>query len=140
MSAIKTTFIYSLTIAFLSVILLLTCAGAIVKACIDDPMTVEYGGRFQRIICVTCPCVSVTMIVITLFQAAGKKVQPLVLSLLRKGGLDIPAMLLMNRWIGINGVAWATPIADFTAMLIAIGLFIPFWMDLSTGIGNIAEV
>ena len=136
MSAVKTTFIYSLAIALLNMVLLLTCAGPIVKAFIDDPMTVEYGGRFQRIICVTCPCVSVTMIIVTLFQAVGKKVQPLVLSLLRKGGLDIPAMLLMNRWIGINGIAWATPIADLSAMLVAIGLFIPFWRSLSAEVGS----
>lgn len=76
------------------------------------------------------------MIIVTLFQAVGKKVQPLVLSLLRKGGLDIPAMLLMNRWIGINGIAWATPIAHLSAMLVAIGLFIPFWRNLSAEVGS----
>lgn len=130
MSAVKTTFLYSLLAALLGMALLLTCAGPIVRAFIDDPTTVEYGGRFQRIICVTCPCVSVTMIIITLFQSAGKKVRPLVLSLLRKGGLDIPAMLLLNRQIGIDGTAWATPAADFGAMLIAVCLFIPFWKGL----------
>lgn len=130
MSAVKTTFIYSLALALISTLFLLTCAGPIVRAFIDDPLTIEYGSLFQRIICVTCPCVSVSMIIITLFQAVGKKVQPLILSLLRKGILDIPAMLLMNLWIGVNGIAWATPIADCTSMFIAIGLFIPFWKEL----------
>lgn len=130
MSAVKTTFAYSLAIALLSMIFLLTCAGPIVRAFIDDPLTVEYGGRFQRIICITTPCVSVTMIIITLFQSVGEKIQPLFLSLLRKGVLDIPAMLLLNGWIGITGIAWATPAADFTAMLIAICLFLPFWRSL----------
>ncbi len=130
MSAVKTTFIYSLALALISTFFLLTCAGPIVRAFIDDPLTIEYGSLFQRIICVTCPCVSVSMIIITLFQAVGKKVQPLILSLLRKGILDIPAMLLMNLWIGVNGIAWATPIADCTSMFIAIGLFIPFWKEL----------
>ena len=132
MSTVKTTFLYSLTMALLGMIFLLTCAGPIVGVFIDDPLTVEYGGRFQRIICITCPCISVTMIIITLFQAAGKKVRPLVLSLLRKGGLDIPSMLLMNGWIGINGVAWATPIADFMAMLTAIFMFNPFRKELGS--------
>lgn len=130
MSAVKTTFIYSLVIALLGMVFLLTCAGPIVGAFIDDPLTVEYGGKFQRIICTTGPCISVTMIVITLFQSVGKKIQPLILSLLRKGGLDIPAMFLMNAWVGVNGIAWATPIADFTAMMVAISLFIPFWKRL----------
>lgn len=126
MSAVKTAFFYSLVIATLGMVLLLTCAEPIVSAFIDDPATVEYGGRFQRIICVTCPCISVTMIIITLYQATGKKAQPLVLSLLRKGGLDIPAMFLLNRQIGIDGVVWATPAADLGAMLVAICLFISF--------------
>lgn len=130
MSAVKTTFAYSLGIALLGMVFLLTCAGPIVRAFIADPLTVEYGSRFQRIICVTGPCISVTMIIITLFQAVGKKVQPLILSLLRKGCLDVPAMLLMNGWIGINGIAWATPAADFMAMCIAVFLFIPFWRSL----------
>jgi len=32
--------------------------------------------------------------------------------------------------MGANGVAWATPIADFGAMLASIALFIPFWRQL----------
>ena len=44
---------------------------------------------------------------------------PLALSLLRKGGLDVPVMLLMNALVGVNGIVWATPIADFGAMLIS---------------------
>ena len=70
------------------------------------------------------------MIIITFFQAVGRKIEPLMLSLLRKGGLDIPAMVLMNRWVGINGIAWATPTADVGVMVAAICLFIPFWRRL----------
>lgn len=131
MAAVKITFLYSLAIAVIGMGFLLTCAEPIVGAFIDNALTVEYGRRFQRIICITCPCISVTMIVITLFQSVGKKVQPLILSLLRKGGLDIPAMLLMNAHFGINGIAWATPVADFLAMVVAILVFFPFWRKLS---------
>ena len=130
MSAVKTTFALSLTIAIVGMIFLITCAGPIVNAFIDDLLTVEYGQRFQRIICITGPCISVTMIVITLFQSVGQKVQPLILSILRKGGLDIPFMFLMNHLIGVNGIAWATPIADGAAMVIAIFMFISFWKKL----------
>ncbi|MCI9148623.1 MAG: MATE family efflux transporter [Hungatella sp.] len=130
LSAVKTTFVYSLVIGLLGMGFLITCAGPMVRAFIDDPLTVEYGSRFQRIMCITCPWVSVTMIIITFFQAVGRKIEPLMLSLLRKGGLDIPAMVLMNRWVGINGIAWATPTADVGVMVAAICLFIPFWRRL----------
>lgn len=35
-------------------------------------------------------------------------------------------MLLMNAIIGVNGIVWATPLADLGAMIIAIAMFIPF--------------
>lgn len=133
MSAVKTTFGFSLTVSLAGTAFLLTCAQPVVRAFIDDPLTVEFGQRFQRIICITGPCVSVTMIIITLFQSIGKKTQPLLLSLLRKGGLDIPFMFLMNSLLGVNGIVWATPIADFNAMLAAIALFIPFWKRMKAG-------
>lgn len=130
MSAVKTTFIASLTVAVVGMVLLLTCATPIVNAFIDDPLTVEYGQRFQRIMCITGPCIAVTLIIMTLFQAVGRKVQPLVLSFLRKGSLDIPLMFWLNGLIGINGIAWAPPIADAAAMVVALCLFLPFWKEL----------
>ena len=50
---------------------------------------------------------------------------------MRKGGLDIPFMLLLNHFVGVNGIVWATPISDFIAMIVAICLFVPFWKKLS---------
>lgn len=131
MAAVKTTFAISLTVAVVGVIFLLTCATPIVRAFIDDPLTVEYGQRFQRIMCITGPCIAVSLIIMTLFQAVGKKTQPLILSFLRKGSLDIPLMFLMNDLIGIDGIAWAPPIADAAAMVVALALFLPFWKQLS---------
>ena len=128
--AVVTTFTLSLSIAFFCAALLFTCARPIVKAFIDDALTVEYGQVFQRIICITGPCISVTLIIITIFQSIGKKFQPFFLSLLRKGGLDIPFMFIMNACLGVKGIVWATPIADFLAMVISIILFIPVWKTL----------
>ena len=130
-SAIKTNFLFSLTVAVAGTVFLFTCAGPIVHAFIDDAETVHYGQLFQRILCITGPCISVTMLAITSFQSVGKKLEPAILSLLRKGGLDIPFMFLMNALAGVNGIVWATPIADFGAMLAAVILFIPFWRKLS---------
>ena len=131
MASVRTSFLYSLLVASASAVLLFTCAGPIVQAFIDDAETVRYGQLFQRIICITGPCIAVTMTIITIFQSVGKKVQPMLLSLLRKGGLDIPFMFLMNALAGINGIVWATPIADFGAMLVSLALFVPFWKGMA---------
>ena len=130
-SALKVDFLISFTVAVIGTVLLFTCAGPIVRAFIDDAETVRYGQRFQKIICITGPCISLTVLAITMFQAVGKKVQPSILSLLRKGGLDIPFMFLLNALAGVDYIVWAVPIADLGAMLVAILLFIPFWKRLS---------
>lgn len=134
LSAIKTTLLYSFVVTFISAVLLFTCAAPIVHAFIADSETVRYGQLFQRIICITGPLVSLTMISITVFQSVGKKLEPLLLSLLRKGGLDIPLMFLMDKLAGIEGIVWATPIADCCALIVAVMLFIPFWRRFSQAI------
>ena len=129
-SVIKTAFIYSVAVALAGAVLLFVCAVPVVEGFIDDKETVAYGQHFLRIICITCPAVSVTMMIISVFQATGQKTKPMILSLLRKGGLDIPFMLLMNAAAGVNGIPWATPIADSLAMGIALVLFIPYRKQL----------
>lgn len=132
-AALKVDFLMSFAVALVGAVFLFTCAGPIVRAFIDDAETVRYGQLFQRIICITGPCISVTMLTITAFQSVGEKVKPAILSLLRKGGLDIPFMFLLDHLAGVNGIVWATPIADLGATAVAVILFVPFWRRLSAG-------
>ena len=59
----------------------------------------------MKIICLACPTTAVNFMCITVFQTIGKKVQPLSQSLLRKGSLDIVVMLLLNKSMGVSGIA-----------------------------------
>ena len=63
--------------------------------------------------------------VITIFQAIGWKIQPFLLSLLRKGSLDVVFMLILNGAVGVSGIAWATPFADWIAFVISVALIVP---------------
>jgi len=119
--------------------LLFVYAVPVVKGFIDDKETVAYGQQFLRIICITCPAVSVTMMIISVFQATGQKTRQMVLSLLRKGGLDVPFMFLMNAVAGADGIPWATQIADSLAMGMAFILFIPYRRQLEETMENFSE-
>ena len=133
-SSIKTAFAYSFCTAVAGAVLLFACAVPVIKFFINDADTVAYGQHFLRIISITCPAVSVTMMIITTMQATGQKVKPLIISLLRKGGLDVPFMFIMNSAAGADGIPWATPISDLTAMAAAIVLFIPYWHKMKNTI------
>jgi len=124
--SIKTAFLYSMSVAVVGAVLLFTCAVPVMRSFIGDPDTVSYGQHFLRVICVTCPAIAVTMMVISVFQATGAKVQPMLLSLIRKGGFDIPLMFVINRFWGVYGIPFATPTSDVMAMITALCLFVPY--------------
>ena len=63
--------------------------------------------------------------VITVFQVIGKTVHPLCLFPLHKGSLDVVFMLILNHAVGVSGIAWVTPIADWIAFVISVALIVP---------------
>lgn len=131
LDALKALLIDCLVIAFAGMTLMFFAATPITRCFIDDAATVEFGRTFLRIVCLACPTTALNFMAIMVFQATGQKVRPLILSLLRKGGLDIPLMLLLNHFAGIRGIAWATPLADLLALSVSITLIIPYLKKLS---------
>lgn len=131
--SIQTTLAYTLAMACTATVTLFLFAAPITRCFINNDATVAYGRNFLKIICFTCPSTAVNFMVITVFQATKQKVQPLVLSLLRKGSLDIPLMLILQRFIGIRGVALATPLADYLALAVSLLLFLPYVKKIRGG-------
>lgn len=105
MQSLKVLLIHSLILAFIGTGVIFFFAKPITYCFIQDSTTVEFGKTFLKIVCLAYPTTALIFLAITIFQATSKKLQPLILSLLRKGGLDIPFMLLLNKTIGIQGIA-----------------------------------
>lgn len=98
-------------------------AESITYCFIKDSTTVGFDKIFLEIIYLVYPTTS-KFLEITFFQVTSKKIKSLILSLLRKGGLDIPFMLLLNKAIDIQCIAWTTPIADALAVIVSLFLII----------------
>ena len=126
LSAIRLMIGYSIGTALLICIMAYIFADSLVLFFIKDALTVAWGTKFTRIICLACPFAAMSFSALTIFQAAGRKIEPLVLSCLRKGALDIPLIVIFNIAFGIEMVAWATPIADCLAALVAICILVSF--------------
>lgn len=124
--AVRTLFCYCLAVSLSVAAVLYAVAGRITILFINDAATAAYGAQFLRIICLACPTTMLNIFSITIFQATGKKLQPILLSLLRRGSLDVVLMGVLDRLAGIQGVAWASPAADLTAFLISAALLIPY--------------
>lgn len=132
MKVLKTLLLYCLAAGLGGMILMFALAEPITGCFINDATTVEYGRSFLRIVCLACPSTALNFLAITVFQATGKKIRPLILSLLRKGGLDIPLMFLFDFAFGIKGIAAATPAADMLALAVSAFLTLPYLKKLGT--------
>ncbi len=93
---------------------------------IKEPMSVDYGVKFLRLIAAAVPLCSISFATNTVFQASGKKAFSFILSILRKGLFDIPLMFLLKEQIGELGVLIATPIAEVMSVVVAFILLFVF--------------
>jgi len=77
-----------------------------------------------RIIILTFPFIGFMVVVSTLFQAIGKPVQALILSMARQIIFLIPLIFILPRLFKLNGVWYSFPLADFLTMILSVVLFI----------------
>ncbi len=124
--SIGVTLAYTLGFSMLSLFVLYFFAEPVVRLFIEDPETVAYGQKFIKIICFLCPSIAVNYMVVAVFQATKRRVQSIILSILRKGSIDIPLMIAFNSLFGVEMIPWATPISDWLALVVAVCMLIPF--------------
>lgn len=111
-------------------ILFRTFAPQLITFFIDEPASVEFGTQFLSVIAFAAPLCALSYMANTIFQAAGLRRYSLILSIMRKGVVDIPAMILFKMLIGLNGVTLATPFAEVTSAITAGVLYYRFRKQL----------
>lgn len=94
-----------------------------IEVFINDPVVVDLGENFLQVILLSIPFLGVQFLVTTSFQAMGKGIPSLWLSISRQGVLFIPILIIANAWGGLKGVVYAQPIADIMTTVLAVVLF-----------------
>lgn len=102
----------------------------IISLFLSDPEAVSLGASFLNIICFAIPTTTLISLSITAFQGVGEKRQPYVISLLRKGTIDVLMMVILTTRtsLGMYGVVWATPIAETCTVLTALTLLARYFV------------
>lgn len=110
----------SLAFSLLCVLVYELLAPTLVGIFIDSPATVRYGAAFLRLMVLAMPMMAVCYPMITQFQAMGRVREALVCSVLRKGVLDIPLLLLLDGLVPIYGCTMVQPVVDGISLLAAL--------------------
>jgi Na+-driven multidrug efflux pump len=95
-------------------------APALVGLFLRDAATIRYGARFLRIMVVAMPLMSLCYPMIVQFQAMGSARESLVCSVLRKGVLDLPLLVLFDRLLPLYGCMAVQPVVDGVSLAAAL--------------------
>ncbi|HPQ36485.1 MAG TPA: MATE family efflux transporter [Synergistaceae bacterium] len=87
-----------------------------------DPLLVETGIRVMRLISLGIWLVGFQVIGATVFQALGKALPAMILSLSRQVLFVLPLMVILPRFFGITGALSTFPLADGLSALVTLWL------------------
>jgi len=99
-------------------ILLLAVPAVLLRIFTQDSEVIAMGTPAMRIVILAFPTVGFQVVAAGMFQALGKAIPALMLALLRQVILLTPLIVLLPRYLGLNGVWISFPIADGAAALI----------------------
>ena len=98
-------------------------ANPIMRCFIDNDNVVASGSTILRLQVITIPLLTIIFICTVVFQAAGKAVSALILSLSHQGILFVPVILILKSAFGYYGVICAQPVTDVLTVILTIVLF-----------------
>ncbi|TMM31259.1 MATE family efflux transporter [Polaribacter aestuariivivens] len=86
----------------------------------NDATLLEKTPNAMLVVFLVTPIVTMQLIGSAYFQAAGKSVPALFLTLLKQGIFLIPLAYFLPMYYGVNGVWWSFPIADTLSTIITV--------------------
>ncbi|MFW6148649.1 MAG: MATE family efflux transporter [Atribacterota bacterium] len=90
----------------------------------NDEILLEQGVKTIRIVGLLLPFVGIQVIGAGMFQALGKAIPALLLSMSRQILFLIPLILILPNFFGLNGIWISFPIADFSAFSVTMIFFL----------------
>ena len=109
---------------------LLFASDFVIKQFRDDPEVIAIGTPALRAQCIAMVVCMLLQCTNMLYQSIGKSGIATVLASLRSGICFIPMILLLPRLLGVDGIIWAQPAADFIAAAISLPFALRFIIQL----------
>lgn len=101
----------------------IVCRHQVIGAFIDDASVVDLGVKMITALMTPGTVIGILFIINFSFQGMGKGFQSLVLAVSRQGFIYLPLLFILDHFIGLEGIIWAQPVADFCCIVIAAIMF-----------------
>ena len=116
--AIRIAIIYATVMASLVFVLLISFPELITRMFTTDSLVIEKTPTAMRWVFAATPIIAVQLIGSAYFQAVGKAIPALLLTLSRQGFFFIPLIFILPLWYGELGVWIAFPVSDVLSTLL----------------------
>ncbi|MDR1909930.1 MAG: MATE family efflux transporter [Spirochaetaceae bacterium] len=139
-AGLKVTIAYTTGLAFFFLALFLFLGRELIMIFIRDEKTIEAGARMMRAFLIGLPTMGVQMTILSTFQALGKPIHSMALSLGPQFLVYLPLLFILNHFFGFTGFIYTQPIADITTAVVAILLGISLFKNLRRSFGGPAAL
>ena len=86
----------------------------------QDAELIAFGSRALLVYTLAMPIIGLQMVGAGFFQAIGKPLHSMLLSLSRQVLVFIPCLLILPRFFGLDGILFAGPVADTVSTIITL--------------------
>ncbi len=91
---------------------------------LQDTDLIEQTGYFLTILCLSAPMLGIINMMTSYFQALGKAIKSLTITVLRNAALFIPGVIILNYFWKLNGVIAAQPVVETILTGICIFMYV----------------
>lgn len=127
--SINTSIKYATILASLILVLVISFSDYVVQAFTVDKELIKESSYALVFVFLMSPLIAVQMVGSGYFQAIGKALPALLLTLTKQGFFLIPLVLIMPHFFGVSGIWYSFPIADILSALVT-------WIFLQKEIKN----
>lgn len=121
-SILKFSCFLGLVVCILCAVLCFAFTEPIVKVFLTEASALTDGISFTRIFISTAWLFGLYYVLLNALQAMGAAKPSFIVSVCRQGIIYIPAVFIMGRVLGANGLVWAQPVADVLSLILVIVL------------------
>ena len=127
---VKYTILYGIFMGVIFTAVFILLGKQLAALFLQDDVLIEQTGFFLKILCLSAPMLGVIHMMTSYFQALGKAVKSLTITVLRNAVLFIPGVIILNYFWKLNGVIAAQPVVEIILAVICIAMYI---QDISFG-------
>ena len=118
--SVKVAIVAATIVSTCGFLLLFSIPSLLMKIFTTDPEMIALGSKALRTIVILLPIVGFQLVGATLFQAVGKALPSLLLSLSRQILILIPLIIILPRYLGLTGIWISFPISDLLTGIITL--------------------